>query len=102
MTIGLVGRKCGMTRVFTEDGIAHPVTVIQIHEDHKITQLKTLEKDFSFNGANFIFLILLVMNSFALPYPQSDFLTENLSSSILINSIPNRFQINTLKTLYRK
>ena len=45
MTIGLVGRKCGMTRVFTEDGIAHPVTVIQIHEDHKITQLKTVEKD---------------------------------------------------------
>jgi len=45
MTIGLVGRKCGMTRVFTEDGIAQPVTVIQIHEDHRITQLKTLEND---------------------------------------------------------
>jgi large subunit ribosomal protein L3 len=45
MTIGLVGRKCGMTRVFTEDGIAHPVTVIEIHSDHRITQLKTLEND---------------------------------------------------------
>jgi large subunit ribosomal protein L3 len=29
MTIGLVGRKCGMTRVFTEDGAAVPVTVIE-------------------------------------------------------------------------
>ncbi len=54
MTIGLVGRKCGMTRVFTEDGIAHPVTVIQIHEDHKITQLKTLEKD-GYNSIQFTY-----------------------------------------------
>ena len=29
MTMGLVGRKCGMTRVFTEDGISIPVTVIE-------------------------------------------------------------------------
>jgi len=45
MTIGLVGRKCGMTRVFTEDGIAHPVTVVQIYENHKITQVKTEENE---------------------------------------------------------
>ena len=30
MVSGLVGRKCGMTRVFTEDGISIPVTVIEI------------------------------------------------------------------------
>lgn len=30
MTIGLVGRKCGMTRVFTDDGAAVPVTVIEV------------------------------------------------------------------------
>lgn len=30
MTIGLVGRKCGMTRVFTDDGMAVPVTVIEV------------------------------------------------------------------------
>lgn len=45
MTIGLVGRKCGMTRIFSEDGSAHPVTVVEIYRDHKVTQLKTVEKD---------------------------------------------------------
>ena len=54
MTIGLVGRKCGMTRVFTEEGVAHPVTVIQIHSDHKITQLKTIEKD-GYNSIQFTY-----------------------------------------------
>ena len=42
--IGLVGRKCGMTRLFTEDGIAIPVTVLEI-EPNRITQIKTKEKD---------------------------------------------------------
>lgn len=44
MTIGLLGRKCGMTRVFTEDGVAIPVTVIEI-QPNRVTQLKTVEKD---------------------------------------------------------
>ena len=44
MTIGLVGRKCGMTRVFTDDGVSIPVTVIEVLPN-KITQLKTLEND---------------------------------------------------------
>lgn len=44
MTIGLVGRKCGMTRIFTEDGVAIPVTVIEV-EANRITQVKTLEND---------------------------------------------------------
>lgn len=44
MTIGLVGRKCGMTRVFTDDGVSIPVTVIEILPN-KITQIKTLEND---------------------------------------------------------
>lgn len=52
MTIGIVGRKCGMTRVFTEDGAASPVTVIEIYNDHKITQLKTVEND-GYNGIQF-------------------------------------------------
>lgn len=30
MTIGLVGRKAGMTRVFTDDGVSVPVTVIEV------------------------------------------------------------------------
>lgn len=44
MAIGLVGRKCGMTRLFTEAGAAIPVTVIEI-KPNLITQLKTREKE---------------------------------------------------------
>ena len=44
MAIGVVGRKAGMTRIFTEDGQALPVTVIEV-EPNRITQLKTLESD---------------------------------------------------------
>jgi large subunit ribosomal protein L3 len=44
MTMGLVGRKCGMTRVFTEDGISIPVTVIEA-QPNRITQVKTAEND---------------------------------------------------------
>jgi large subunit ribosomal protein L3 len=42
--MGLVGRKCGMTRVFTEDGISIPVTVIEA-QPNQITQVKTVEND---------------------------------------------------------
>jgi large subunit ribosomal protein L3 len=31
MAIGIVGRKAGMTRVFTEDGVSVPVTVIEVN-----------------------------------------------------------------------
>ena len=44
MTIGLVGRKCGMTRVFTEDGVSIPVTVIEVLPN-RVTQIKTVEND---------------------------------------------------------
>ncbi|MAH73083.1 MAG: 50S ribosomal protein L3 [Cellvibrionales bacterium TMED49] len=44
MTLGLVGRKCGMTRVFSDDGLAIPVTVIEV-QPNKITQIKTLACD---------------------------------------------------------
>ncbi|MCK9530102.1 MAG: 50S ribosomal protein L3 [Gammaproteobacteria bacterium] len=44
MAIGLIGRKRGMTRVFTEDGVSIPVTVIEI-EPNRVTQVKTLETD---------------------------------------------------------
>jgi large subunit ribosomal protein L3 len=42
--IGLVGRKVGMTRVFTEDGVSIPVTVIEI-EANRVTQVKDLDND---------------------------------------------------------
>ena len=44
MVIGLVGKKLGMTRVFTEDGAAIPVTAIEV-VPNRVTQLKTLETD---------------------------------------------------------
>lgn len=44
MAIGVIGRKCGMTRVFTEDGSSVPVTVIEV-EPNRVTQVKTLEND---------------------------------------------------------
>ena len=44
MAIGLVGRKCGMTRVFTDDGESIPVTVIEALPN-RITQLKTPDSD---------------------------------------------------------
>jgi large subunit ribosomal protein L3 len=42
--MGLVGRKCGMTRVFTDDGVSIPVTVIEA-QPNRITQVKTVEID---------------------------------------------------------
>jgi large subunit ribosomal protein L3 len=44
MTIGLVGRKCGMTRVFTEGGETVPCTVIEVLPN-RVTQLKSAEED---------------------------------------------------------
>ena len=44
MTIGVVGRKTGMTRVFTEDGVSVPVTVVQV-EPNRVSQVKTVERD---------------------------------------------------------
>lgn len=44
MTIGLVGRKCGMTRVFTDAGVSVPVTVIEI-DPNRITQIKSIDTD---------------------------------------------------------
>ena len=44
MSIGLIGRKCGMTRIFNDDGSSVPVTVLEMNE-HKVVQVKNLEKD---------------------------------------------------------
>ncbi len=44
MAIGIVGRKAGMTRVFTEDGVSVPVTVIEV-TPNRVAQLKREESD---------------------------------------------------------
>ena len=44
MALGLVGRKVGMTRIFTEDGVSIPVTVIEA-TPNRVTQIKSDETD---------------------------------------------------------
>jgi large subunit ribosomal protein L3 len=44
MSMGLVGRKLGMTRIFTDDGDSVPVTVLDV-SNNRITQVKTVEND---------------------------------------------------------
>jgi ribosomal protein L3 len=44
MSLGLVGRKVGMTRIFAEDGSSIPVTVLDV-SNNRVTQIKTPEID---------------------------------------------------------
>ena len=44
MSLGLVGRKIGMTRIFTDDGSSLPVTVLDV-SNNRITQFKTIATD---------------------------------------------------------
>ena len=44
MAIAIVGRKCGMTRIFTDEGSSIPVTVVEA-EPNRITQIKSIETD---------------------------------------------------------
>ena len=44
MTLGLIGRKIGMTRIFSENGESTPVTVIEI-SPNRVTQVKTNDLD---------------------------------------------------------
>ncbi|MBK1699889.1 50S ribosomal protein L3 [Thiococcus pfennigii] len=44
MTIGVIGRKAGMTRIFTEEGATIPVTVIEV-QPNRVAQLKTQDRD---------------------------------------------------------
>ena len=42
MTLGVIGKKVGMTQIFDEQGLAIPVTVIKVDET-VVTQVKTVE-----------------------------------------------------------
>lgn len=53
MSLGLIGRKVGMTRVFTEDGASIPVTVLEV-TPNRVTQIKTVETD-GYNGLQVAF-----------------------------------------------
>lgn len=44
MSLGLIGRKVGMTRIFTDEGASIPVTVLEV-VPNRVTQIKTVESD---------------------------------------------------------
>jgi len=44
MSLGLIGRKLGMTRIFAEDGDSIPVTVLEV-VPNRVTQIKTIKTD---------------------------------------------------------
>ena len=44
MAIGLIGRKAGMTRIFTDEGHSIPVTVVEV-EGNRVTQVRTDDVD---------------------------------------------------------
>ena len=44
MSLGLIGKKIGMTRVFTEEGVSRPVTVIEV-EPNRVAQVRTEQVD---------------------------------------------------------
>ena len=66
MTIGLIGRKRGMTRVFTDEGDSIPVTVIEV-SPNRVTQVKTVETD----GYNALQVTLGTKRSSLLSKPQT-------------------------------
>ena len=44
MSLGLIGRKIGMTRVFTDEGNSIPVTVLEVIPN-RVTQIKNIKND---------------------------------------------------------
>lgn len=44
MSVGLIGRKAGMTRIFTDEGVSVPVTVIEV-EPNRVTSVKSVDAD---------------------------------------------------------
>ena len=72
MSIGLVGRKAGMTRLFTDGGESIPVTVV-IVEPNRVTCLKTHEKD----GYRAVQLTAGIRKPSRLSKPQAGHLAKN-------------------------
>jgi len=55
MSLGLIGIKCGMTRVVIKEGVLVPVTIIQIM-NNRIIKLKTLKND-GYNAVQILYKI---------------------------------------------
>lgn len=71
MAIGLIGRKVGMTRVFTEDGVSIPVTVIEA-TPNRVTAVKTEEV----NGYNALQVTTGAVKASRLNKPDSGFFAK--------------------------
>ncbi|MEG7997307.1 50S ribosomal protein L4 [Klebsiella quasipneumoniae subsp. quasipneumoniae] len=82
--IGLVGKKVGMTRIFTEDGVSIPVTVIEV-EANRVTQVKDLAND----GYRAIQVTtvrqdrLIVVEKFSVEAPKTKLLAQKLKDMAL-------------------
>ena len=68
MSLGLVGRKIGMTRLFTDDGDSVPVTVVDV-SNNRVTQIKTPEGKVIGNRTK----IKIVKNKVAPPFTEVEF-----------------------------
>ena len=77
MSLGLVGRKVGMTRLFTDDGNSVPVTVLEV-VPNKVTQIKKIDD----NGYNGLQLSYGHSKSSKLNKFNSAILSDNASLSI--------------------
>ena len=75
MEIGLIGKKVGMTRVFTENGQSIPVTVLKIE-----TNIVSMVKNIASDGYNAIQLSSVVQKENKAKY-DSSFLTSNMGPS---------------------
>ena len=89
MSLGLIGRKVGMTRLFTEEGDAVPVTVIDV-SDNRIAQVKTEETD----GYTAVQLAFGTRRASRVVKPQAGHYAK---AGVLAGSALNEFRIDAAK-----
>ena len=89
MSLGLIGRKVGMTRLFTEEGDAVPVTVIDV-SDNRIAQIKTEETD----GYTAVQLAFGTRRATRVTKPQAGHFAK---AGVLAGSALNEFRIDSAK-----
>ena len=85
MSVGVVGRKCGMMQVFTPEGVAVPVTVVWV-EPNQISQIKTLAKE----GYN-------ALQVAAGKYTKPTHVTEPLAGHFVKANIPTRHDLHEFR-----
>ena len=80
MTIGVIGRKAGMTRIFTDEGASEPVTVIQVEPNIKHCRIVFVHKYFGVCIVELItelvFESIVIIRNQRKSYPQVDSISE--------------------------